>query len=132
VWHAHNRCASWGRVEMRALSVALPGARAWSHAQPMLGWRYVSNKPWRRPPQTKGATLAKACERLPSFGVGSKLYRSTWKANGYDPETHNYTVTSVSIAKNTAMGVRCWKGMTDSEATPVKGADKPEWRVLQQ
>jgi len=116
---------------VRALAAALPGARALTHAPSVLGSRHFNNKPWRQPPRKKkGFTFAQACERLPSFGVGSKLYRSTWKANGYDPEKHNYSVTSVSIAKNAAMGVRCWKGKTDPEPTPVKGVDKREWQVL--
>lgn len=31
--------------------------------------------------------------RLPNYGVGSCVYRSSWAAKGYSPETHHWRIT---------------------------------------
>ena len=105
------------------------------------------------------ATVFDICALQPRYGIGARLYRKSWAANGWDPETHHFIVTRTVLvsshwplaslhdasvmphrqrsrfscmlqASQKAWGVRCWKGVTDSVERLIPSATKREWAHL--
>ena len=47
----------------------------------------------------KRQSLYELCASLPSYGVGSKVYRKSWEEKGYDPQNHHVLVTRTKLVR---------------------------------
>ena len=115
-------------------SHALPAAAA----APLLRRRCSSAALPDGPPQPAPTrqNLFEVARELPKYGVGSKVFRSGWTRNGYDPNEHHWQITRVELwtkgdeeqfQRGKAWGVLTWKGVTEAGERRVRTPLKKEW-----
>jgi small subunit ribosomal protein S34 len=88
------------------------------------------------PPKEPKRNLFEVASELPNYGMGAKLYRSSWAAKGYEPSDYHWTVTKVvlkdkgvdkQLKRGDAWGVLRWKGVLEDKVRRIRTPLKKEW-----
>jgi len=73
---------------------------------------------------------------LPKYGVGAKVYRSTWADKDYTPSDYHWLVTKVELVdkgvdkqlkRGKVWGVKRWKGVAEEKVKLIRTPLKKEW-----
>lgn len=120
------RSPRWAGARAPAPPQLLTGASRWSS----------SNAAAAAAPKEPQRNLFELASELPNYGVGAKVYRSSWAANGYEPSDYHWTVTKVvlkdkgvdkQLKRGDAWGVLRWKGVLEDRVRRIRTPLKKEW-----
>ena len=73
---------------------------------------------------------------LPNYGLGAKVYRSSWASKGYAPSDYHWIVTKImlkdkglekQLKRGAAWGILRWKGILEEKPRRIPTGLKKEW-----
>ena len=134
------------RLGSGSLRAAFAGGRHWLQASPAVvrltaaplacHTRGCSGAAAAKPLIERLPQLYNLASELPMYGVGAKVYRSSWADKGYTPSDYHWMITKVvltdkgvdgQLKRGKAWGVLRWKGVLEEKARRIRTPLKKEW-----